>query len=129
MRSIGHITFLVRDYDEAIAWFQHGLQFVLVEDTKLSETKRWVLVAPPGNNSPSLLLAQATTTEQQNQIGNQSGGRVLLFLHTDNFPRDYESMKSRGIKFIEAPRHESYGTVAVFMDLYGSKWDLLQPIS
>ena len=126
-QSIGCITFVVRDYDEAIAWFTNALRFTLVEDTHLAETKRWERVAPPGGQSPCLLLAKAVTAEQESRIGNQTGGRVFLFLHTDDFARDYEALKARGVKFVGQPREEEgYGTVAVFEDLYGNKWDLLQ---
>ncbi len=126
-QSIAHITLVVRDYDEAIAFYTKALGFTLVEDTRLSESKRWVLVAPPGGKSPcQLLLAKAVTPEQQSRIGNQTGGRVFLFLHTDDFARDYAAMKARGVKFVRQPSEESYGTVAVFEDLYGNKWDLLQ---
>ena len=125
-QRIGYIAFIVRDYDEAIAWFTSALQFTVIEDTRLSDSKRWVLVAPPDGKSPCLLLARAVTPEQQSRIGNQTGGRVFLFLHTDDFARDYAAMKTRGVEFIESPRQESYGTVAVFEDLYGNKWDLLQ---
>ena len=124
-QKIGYIALVVRDYDEAIAYFTNALQFTVVEDTRLSDTKRWVLVAPPGGQAPCLLLAKAATPEQQSRIGNQTGGRVFLFLHTDDFARDYAGMKSRGVRFIENPREESYGTVAVFEDLYGNKWDLV----
>ena len=126
-QTIGYITLVVRDYDEAIAYFTNVLRFKVVEDKKLSEGKRWLLVAPHGSESPCLLLAKASTAEQESRIGNQTGGRVFLFLHTDDFFRDYNDMKARGVKFIEQPREESYGTVAVFEDLYGNKWDLLQP--
>jgi uncharacterized glyoxalase superfamily protein PhnB len=98
----------------------------LVEDTALGNGKRWVLVRPPNSQGTSLLLAQAATAEQASRIGNQTGGRVFLFLHTDDFWRDYQSMRERGVKFREEPREEAYGTVAVFEDLYGNKWDLLQ---
>jgi catechol 2,3-dioxygenase-like lactoylglutathione lyase family enzyme len=125
-QQIGYIALVVRDYDEAIVWFTNILQFTLVEDTRISDSKRWVLVAPPGGHSAWLLLAKAVTAEQQSRIGNQTGGRVFLFLHTDNFARDYESMKARGVHFTRPPRDESYGTVAVFEDLYGNQWDLLQ---
>lgn len=128
-QSLGHISFLVRDYDEAISFFTEKLSFRLVEDTVLSETKRWVLVAPPGSQETCLLLARAATPEQESRIGNQTGGRVFLFLHTDDFQRDYQNMKVKGIKFLTEPRKESYGTVAVFADLYGNKWDLLEPVS
>lgn len=125
-QTLAHISFLVRDYDEAIAYFTTALGFQLVEDTQLDGNKRWVLVAPPGLHGASLLLAKASTKEQVGHIGNQTGGRVFLFLHTDNFWRDYNAMKARNVKFIETPREEKYGTVAVFEDLYGNKWDLLQ---
>ncbi len=126
MNQLAHLTYLVRDYDEAIAYFVNILQFELVEDTRLDETKRWVLVRPRGG-ATCLLLAQAASPEQAAAIGNQSGGRVFLFLHTDDFWRDYHFMKSHNVEFIESPREEVYGTVAVFKDLYGNKWDLLQP--
>jgi catechol 2,3-dioxygenase-like lactoylglutathione lyase family enzyme len=125
-QTIGYIALVVRDYDEAIAWYTRMLGFTLVEDTPLTPEKRWVLVAPPGKQSPSLLLARATTPEQQSRIGNQTGGRVFLFLHSDNFQRDYENFKSRGVQFVRPPSEGSYGTVAVFEDLYGNKWDLLE---
>ena len=126
-QKIGYIALVVRDYDEAIAWFTTKLQFTLVEDTKLPETKRWVLVAPPGGADQCLLLlAKAASPEQESRIGNQTGGRVFLFLHTDDFERDYEAFTRRGVKFVRAPSVESYGTVAVFEDLYANKWDLLQ---
>lgn len=128
-QSLGYISFLVREYDEAIAFFTETLNFRLVEDTILSETKRWVLVAPPSSQETCLLLARAATPEQESRIGNQTGGRVFLFLHTDDFQRDYQNMKAKGIKFLTEPRKESYGTVAVFEDLYGNKWDLLEPVS
>lgn len=117
---------LVRDYDEAIAFFTSAMGFQLIEDTPLGDGKRWVLVGPRGSTGSSLLLAQATQ-EQSSSIGNQSGGRVFLFLHTDDFGRDYRAMIAKGVKFSEEPRREGYGTVAVFEDLYGNKWDLLQP--
>ncbi len=126
-QTIAHITLVVRDYDEAIAFYTNAMGFRVVEDTRLSESKRWVLVAPRGGKSPCLLLAKAASPEQGSRVGNQTGGRVFLFLHTDDFHRDHDAMKSRGVKFIEEPREESYGTVAVFEDLYGNKWDLLQP--
>jgi catechol 2,3-dioxygenase-like lactoylglutathione lyase family enzyme len=122
---IGHVTYLVRDYDEGIAYFTGKLGFKLVEDTRLSADKRWVLVAP-GEGGTSLLLAKASTPAQLASVGNQAGGRVFLFLHSDDFQRDYAAMTARGVKFIEPPRHEPYGTVAVFQDLHGNKWDLLE---
>ena len=126
MSHIPHLTYLVRDYDEAIEFFLNIMQFDLVEDTRLDESKRWVLVRPRGGTT-SLLLAQAASPKQQAAIGNQSGGRVFLFLHTDDFWRDYAIMRSHGVEFLEEPRNEAYGIVAVFKDLYGNKWDLLQP--
>ena len=126
-QSIHHIALLVRDYDEAIAYFTQCLRFELVEDAELGGGKRWVLVAPPGRAGIALLLARAATPEQLERVGNQTGGRVFLFLHTDDFWRDYRDMQSRGVQFTEEPRHEAYGTVAVFVDLYGNKWDLVEP--
>ena len=124
--SIAHVTYLVRDYDEAIAFFTEKLNFTLLEDTLLSDKKRWVLVAPQGENGSALLLAKADSPEQSQRIGNQTGGRVAFFLHTDDFQRDHQYMLSKGVQFAEAPRHEPYGIVAVFVDLYGNKWDLLE---
>lgn len=127
-QSIGSVTMVVRDYDQAIAFFTQTLGFELRQDSDLGNGKRWVLIAPP-SSSPSccsLLLAKAVGIEQEKAIGNQSGGRVFMFLHTDNFERDYEKMRTSGVRFLESPRRESYGTVAVFEDLYGNKWDLLQ---
>lgn len=125
-QKLGYVALIVRDYDEALAYFTSVLGFALVEDTPLENGKRWVLVQPSHSNGTSLLLARAATPEQATRIGNQTGGRVFLFLHTDDFWRDYEEMKKRGVKFSTAPREESYGTVAVFEDLYGNRWDLLQ---
>jgi catechol 2,3-dioxygenase-like lactoylglutathione lyase family enzyme len=127
-QHIAHIALVVRDYDEAILFYTEKLHFDLVEDTVLSETKRWVLVAPKGSSECRLLLAKATTEEQQNSIGNQAGGRVFLFLYTDNFQRDYEVMVKEGVDFVREPKVETYGTVAVFRDPYGNLWDLLEPI-
>jgi catechol 2,3-dioxygenase-like lactoylglutathione lyase family enzyme len=124
-QSIGNVTLVVRDYDEAIQFFTQSLGFELRQDSDLGGGKRWVVVAPD-STSCGLLLAKAVNAEQVKAIGNQSGGRVLMFLHTDNFVRDYEKMLSHGVRFLETPRHESYGIVAVFADLYGNKWDLLQ---
>jgi RimJ/RimL family protein N-acetyltransferase/uncharacterized glyoxalase superfamily protein PhnB len=121
------VTLLVRDYDEAIAFFTNTLAFTLIENTPLGDGKRWVRVAPRGSTGTSLLLAEASTPEQEKHIGNQTGGRVFLFLHTDDFWRDYHRMKSNGVKFREEPREESYGTVAVFEDLCDNLWDLLEP--
>jgi catechol 2,3-dioxygenase-like lactoylglutathione lyase family enzyme len=117
----------VDDYDQAIQFYTQKLNFVLVEDTALSETKRWVLVSPKGTDSCCLLLAKAATEAQKSRVGNQTGGRVFLFLYTDDFWRDYHAMVSKGINFIREPTEESYGTVAVFEDLYGNLWDLLEP--
>jgi len=125
-QKIVYITLLVRDYDEAISFYTEKLQFRLIEDTPRGERKRWVLVAPPGSNETSLLLAKAVTDEQKKCIGNQSGGRVSFFLHTDDFQRDYNNYKSNGVIFTEEPREESYAKVVVFKDLYGNKWDLLE---
>lgn len=125
-QSIAAVTLLVRDYDEAITFFTELLHFSLLDDTPLEKGKRWVVVSPPGSQGTSLLLAKAVTAEQITHIGNQTGGRVFLFLHTTNFWGDYHTMQTRGVKFAEEPRQESYGVVAVFFDLYGNKWDLLQ---
>ena len=126
-QNLAAVALVVRDYDEAIAFYVGKLGFELIEDTKLSDAKRWVLVAPPGAREMRLLLAKADNPEQKTRIGNQAGGRVLLFLHTDDFQRDYEVYRARGVRFLEPPRQETYGTVAVFVDLYGNKWDLIQP--
>ena len=121
---------VVRDYDEALAFFTRSLGFVVIEDSaskdRSGNEKRWVLVGPPDSRGTSLLLARASTPEEESRIGNQTGGRVFLFLHTDDFWRDYGEMRKRGVKFIKEPRQETYGTVAVFEDLYGNKWDLLE---
>ena len=126
MQTLGHVALVVRDYDEALAFFTGTLNFKVIEDTQLSEDKRWVLIAPPGSQGTSLLLARAATPEQVSRIGDQTGGRVFLFLHTDDFWRDYREMIARKVKFTRPPSEESYGTVAVFEDLYGNQWDLLQ---
>ncbi|MBI2283532.1 MAG: VOC family protein [Bacteroidetes bacterium] len=123
---ITHFALVVRDYDEAIAFYTQKLNFRLLEDTVLSETKRWVLVAPPGAKECSILLAKAATEEQRSRIGNQTGGRVFLFLNTDDIWRDYEAMRAKNIRFVRTPQVEEYGTVAVFEDLYGNLWDLIQ---
>jgi catechol 2,3-dioxygenase-like lactoylglutathione lyase family enzyme len=129
-QTLGYVALVVRDYDEAIAYFTHKLGFELVEDSvatdRLGRVKRWVLVAPPRSHGTKLLLARASTPEEETRIGNQTGGRVFLFLHSDDFWRDYRAMTARGVKFCEAPREEAYGTVVVFEDLCGNKWDLLQ---
>ena len=122
------IALLVRDYDEAIAYFTDALGFTLIEDTVMSPTKRWVVVAPNADSGARLLLAKTVGPEQQAAIGNQFGGRVGFFLHTDNFARDHARMQAGGVHFIEAPRQEPFGAVAVFEDLYGNRWDLIQPI-
>jgi catechol 2,3-dioxygenase-like lactoylglutathione lyase family enzyme len=124
---IAHIALVVRDYDEAIEFYTGKLGFILEEDTILSETKRWVLVRPPGSGDCSLLLAKAAKPEQEDSVGNQTGGRVFLFLFTDNFERDYENMLKKGIQFVRSPSNEEYGTVAVFEDLYGNLWNLIEP--
>ena len=126
-QKIAHIALVVRDYDEAIQFYTEKLDFQLIEDTKLAADKRWVLVSPPGTSDCCLLLAKAANEKQIASIGNQTGGRVFLFLFTDDFWRDYNKMLDRNIKFIRPPKEEEYGTVAVFEDLYGNLWDLLQP--
>jgi len=123
---INAISLVVNDYDEAIAYYTDILGFDLIEDTKRSEEKRWVLVAPPGSKETRLLLAKAANTEQAKSVGYQTGGRVFLFLQTDDFWRDYERMKIKGVIFCETPREEEYGTVVAFQDLCGKRWDLLQ---
>ncbi len=126
-QSIIHVALVVRDYDEAIEFFTKKLNFILVEDTyQPAQDKRWVLVAPPNSDGTILLLARATTPEQLSAVGNQTGGRVFLFLNTDNFWRDYKEMLARGIHFVREPKQEPYGTVAVFEDLYGNWWDLVE---
>jgi catechol 2,3-dioxygenase-like lactoylglutathione lyase family enzyme len=124
---LARVALLVRDYDEAIRWFTDRLGFELVEDTRLSETKRWVVVAPPGAREAGLLLARAATGEQRAAVGRQGGGRVFLFLHTDDFARDHQAWRARGVRFVEEPREETYGSVVVFEDLYGNRWDLIEP--
>jgi catechol 2,3-dioxygenase-like lactoylglutathione lyase family enzyme len=126
-QRIAHIALVVDDYDKAIAFYTRQLNFKLVEDTVLSETKRWVMVTPAGSDGCCLLLAKAATEEQQSRVGNQTGGRVFLFLHTDDFKRDYQNLLDKQIKIIREPSVEAYGTVAVFTDLYGNLWDLIQP--
>jgi len=125
-QKIGAMALLVRDYDEAIAFYTQKLGFQLLEDTDLGAGKRWVRVAPPGADEACLLLARADSHQQAAAIGNQTGGRVFLFLYTDDFWRDYSVMKASGIRFLEEPRSESYGTVVVFEDLYGNKWDFIE---
>ncbi|MDP1747898.1 MAG: VOC family protein [Reyranella sp.] len=127
-QSIATVALVVRDYDEALAFYVGTLGFTLVEDTCIpAQDKRWVTVAPPGSTGPLLLLARAVGEEQSSRIGNQTGGRVFLFLYTDDFWRDYAAYRSKGVVFVREPKEESYGTVAVFKDLYGTLWDLLQP--
>lgn len=124
-QQIAQMALVVADYDEAIKFYTEKLNFVLIEDTLLSETKRWVLIAPKGSDGCKLLLAKAANEEQRSRIGNQTGGRVFLFLHTDDFWRDYEMMIQNNIRFVRQPAKEEYGTVAVFEDLYGNLWDLI----
>jgi catechol 2,3-dioxygenase-like lactoylglutathione lyase family enzyme len=126
-QRIAQIALLVREYDEAIRFYVDKLGFKLLEDTDLGQGKRWVRVAPATSGGVELLLARATTAEQESRIGNQTGGRVFLFLETDDFARDYQMMLSKGVVFIREPRVEPYGTVAVFLDLYGNKIDLIEP--
>jgi len=125
-QSIAHIALVVDDYDEAIKFYTEKLNFTLLEDTPQSETKRWVLVAPKGAEECCLLLAKGVGEEQRSRIGNQTGGRVFLFLKTDDFWRDYEEMRRKDINFVREPKTEVYGTVAVFEDLYGNLWDLVE---
>ena len=125
--KIAALSYLVRDYDEAIRWFTEKLGFALLEDIPLSTTKRWVVVAPTGDAGASLLLAKADGERQRAAVGDQSGGRVFLFLETDDFDRDHAAMIAKGVRFLEAPRDETYGKVAVFEDLNGVKWDLIEP--
>jgi catechol 2,3-dioxygenase-like lactoylglutathione lyase family enzyme len=127
VRSIAFVTLLVREYDEAIAFFTDALRFTIVEDTPMDAGKRWVVVAPPESRGAALLLARAVTPDQVAHVGRQTGGRVAFFLHTSDFDDDYQHMQSRGVRFTEEPRAEAYGRVVVFLDLYGNKWDLVQP--
>ena len=133
MNRLGLVTFVAREYDEAIGFFVGKLDFELVEDTDMGDGKRWVVVAPTcgstseSNSGASLLIARAVTDAEKASVGNQAGGRVAFFLNTDNFDRDFANWSARGVKFREQPRHEVYGTVAVFEDLYGAPWDLIQP--
>lgn len=126
-QHLAQISLVVKEYDEAIEFYTKKLNFILVEDTVLSDTKRWVIIAPPGTNGCKLLLAKADGAEQQSRVGNQTGGRVFLFLYTDNFERDYKDMQGNNIEFIRTPAKEKWGTVAVFKDLYGNLWDLIEP--
>ncbi|WP_417846822.1 VOC family protein [Thalassospira povalilytica] len=127
MPHIGLCALIVRDYDDAIAFYTDKVGFDLIEDTDMGDEKRWVIVAPKGATETHILLARASGADQENAIGNQTGGRVGFFLNTDDFARDHARMTKAGVQFLEAPRHEPYGTVAVFEDLYGNKWDLLEP--
>ena len=127
IQSIAHVALLVKEYDEAISFYVDKLHFELIEDTYIPEQdKRWVLVAPPGSSGSAILLARASNEEQRLQVGNQAGGRVFLFLGTDDFWRDYKNMQEQGVTFVREPAKTSYGTVAVFTDLYGNRWDLIQ---
>lgn len=126
-QSIVHVMLVVRDYDEAIRFYTEKLDFHVVEDTyQPAQDKRWILIAPAGSDTPTLVLGRATNAEQERAIGNQTGGRVFLFLSTDDFQRDHQRMTARGVEFVREPKVESYGTVAVFKDLYGNLWDLVQ---
>jgi catechol 2,3-dioxygenase-like lactoylglutathione lyase family enzyme len=127
-QHVAHITLVVEDYDKAIQFYTQKLNFIVIEDTVLTEAKRWVLLAPPNSNGGCcLLLAKAATDEQKQRVGNQTGGRVFLFLHTDDFWRDYNILKQNEVTIVREPSDEVYGTVAVFADLYGNLWDLVQP--
>lgn len=126
-QRIAQLALVVKAYDEAIAFYRDKLKFRLIEDTVLSETKRWVVMAPPGNSNTCLLLAKAANEKQLASVGNQTGGRVFLFLHTDNLLRDYERMKADGVQFVREPLVEEFGKVAVFEDLYGNLWDMIEP--
>jgi len=126
-QRLAHIAIVVNDYDEAIKFYTEKLHFELVEDTQLSKTKRWVLVKPKGQDGCCLLLAKAANEEQQSRVGNQTGGRVFLFLHTDDFERDFQNLLDNQIEIVRKPSKEEYGTVAVFKDLYGNLWDMIGP--
>lgn len=127
-QHIAQIALVVRDYDEAIEFYTRKLHFTLLEDTVLSDTKRWVVVAPAGSEGCRLLLAKAATGEQKSRVGNQTGGRVFLFLHTDNFARDYQNLLDQNITIVRRPTVKAYGTVAVFEDVYGNLWDMIEPL-
>lgn len=127
IQELAYIALIVKDYDEAILFYTEKLHFELIEDTKLNKKKRWVIVRPRGNSNGSILLAKATNQEQLSRIGNQTGGRVFLFLHTDNFNRDYQNLLNQNITIVRNPKVETYGKVLVFEDLYGNLWDLIQP--
>lgn len=126
-QRIGHITLLVHDYDEAIEFYTQKLDFEIIEDVRLNEHKRWVVLCPNNDKECSILLSKATDDIQRANVGNQAGGRVFLFLFTDDFYRDYHKMSNKGVRFIRPPKHENYGIVAVFEDLYGNFWDLIEP--
>jgi catechol 2,3-dioxygenase-like lactoylglutathione lyase family enzyme len=126
-QTIAQLALVVADYDDAIAFYTKKLDFTLIEDTMMSETKRWVVIAPKGSDGCRLLLAKAANEEQSSRVGNQTGGRVFLFLYTDDFWRDYNNMVKRGVHFVRLPNKEPYGTVAVFEDLYGNLWDFIEP--
>lgn len=128
-QQIPYITLVVGDYDQAVDFYTRKLGFEIVEDTPLSDSKRWVVVAPPGRGGCSLLLGRAVNDEQRSRIGNQTGGRVFLFLHTDDFDRDYENLIRNEVTIVRPPVQERYGKVAVFADLYGNLWDLIEPAS
>ncbi|WP_077287305.1 VOC family protein [Cognaticolwellia aestuarii] len=125
-QRISNIALVVEDYDDAIAFYTKKLNFQLIEDTELGGGKRWVQISPPNGNGTNILLAKASNAQQSQSVGNQAGGRVFLFLQTNDFWRDYQEMKAQGVEFTEEPREEEYGTVVVFKDLYGTQWDLLQ---
>lgn len=127
-QHLGALALIVDDYDAAIDFYAGKLGFTLIEDTDLGDGKRWVLLSPPGATETRLLLAKAADAEQRRHIGNQTGGRVFLFLHTDDFQRDFDRLRENGVLFLEEPRHETYGTVAVFEDLYGNEWDLIERV-
>lgn len=127
-QRLAQVAVIVNDYDEAIRFYTEKLHFTLIEDTKLSDSKRWVLVKPKGVSGCRLLLAKADNAEQAGRVGNQTGGRVFLFLHTDDFERDYKNLLANEIEIVRPPRKEDYGTVTVFKDLYGNLWDLIEPV-
>jgi catechol 2,3-dioxygenase-like lactoylglutathione lyase family enzyme len=127
-KSLAAVAFLVPDYDDAIAWFRAALDFDVIEDRPLGADKRWVVVAPPGSDGARLVLARAADARQREAIGAAAGGRIAYFLETDDFARDHAAMSARGVRFLESPRREVYGTVAVFADPWGGRWDLLQPV-
>jgi catechol 2,3-dioxygenase-like lactoylglutathione lyase family enzyme len=126
-KRIAHFSLVVSDYDEAIAFYIQKLNFVVIQDTILSETKRWVLIAPSQSSETHILLAKAASAEQETRVGNQTGGRVFLFLYTDNFQSDYQRLIEHNVTIVREPVEETWGTVAVFADLYGNLWDLMQP--